>query len=47
MGLYHAVSKDHLQDYVNEYAWRYNHRKDERPMFWSILDLVKKGLAAE
>ncbi len=25
-GVYHAVSKKHLQCYLNEYAWRYNHR---------------------
>jgi len=46
-GVYHAVSSDYLQEYCNEYAWRYNHRKDERPMFWSILDLVKKVPVAE
>jgi transposase-like protein len=25
-GTYHAVSAKHLQGYLNEYAWRYNHR---------------------
>ena len=27
------VSPDYLQEYVNEYSFRYNHRKDEQPMF--------------
>jgi transposase-like protein len=41
-GVYHAVSTTYLQDYLNEYAWRYNHRHDIYPMFWTILDRVKK-----
>jgi transposase-like protein len=32
-GVYHSVSSKHLQGYLNEYAFRYNHRKDEQPMF--------------
>jgi transposase len=36
-GTYHAVSARHLQDYLNEYAWRYNHRKDERAQFEELL----------
>jgi len=36
-GVYHAVSAKHLQDYLNEYAWRYNHRKDERAQFEELL----------
>jgi len=32
-GVYHAVSPKYLQSYLNEYAFRYNHRKDETPMF--------------
>jgi hypothetical protein len=38
-GVYHAVSHKHLQDYLNEYAWRYNHRKDTVPMFRQIIEL--------
>ncbi len=37
-GVYHSVSAKHLQGYLNEYAFRYNHRKDEQPMFISFLD---------
>ena len=28
-GVYHAVSEKYLQNYIDEYAFRYNHRKDE------------------
>lgn len=34
-GTYHAVSKTHLQGYLNEYAWRYNRRGG--PMFKPLL----------
>lgn len=36
-GVYHSVSSRHLQGYLNEYAFRYNHRKDEQPMFLTML----------
>jgi transposase len=36
-GTYHAVSSNWLQGYLNEYAWRYNHRHDERSQFESLL----------
>ena len=36
-GVHHGVSPDYLQHYVNEYAFRYNHRKDVAPMFMTIL----------
>ncbi len=36
-GVYHAVSAKHLQGYLNEYAWRYNHRDDGRAMFETLL----------
>ena len=46
-GVYHAVSREYLQSYLDEYAFRYNARDAERPMFWLILDRVKKeGLAS-
>jgi transposase-like protein len=37
-GVYHAVSQKYLQDYLNEYAFRYNKRDSETPMFKAILD---------
>jgi transposase-like protein len=36
-GVYHSVSKKHLQGYLNEYAWRYNHRDDREAMFRLLL----------
>jgi transposase-like protein len=36
-GVYHAVSQKHLQGYLNEYAFRYNHRRDSHPMFESLM----------
>ncbi len=36
-GVYHAVSSKYLQHYLDEYAFRYNHRKDVTPMFLSFL----------
>ena len=37
-GTHHAVSAKHLQGYLDEYTWRYNHRNDRRPMFFTLLD---------
>lgn len=36
-GVYHSVSAKHLQGYLNEYAWRYCHRSDERAQFETLL----------
>jgi len=36
-GVYHAVSAKHLQGYLNEYAWRYNHRNGGGAMFDALL----------
>ncbi|HEX6490708.1 MAG TPA: IS1595 family transposase [Gaiellaceae bacterium] len=41
-GVYHSVSKKHLQSYLDEYSFRYNRRDSETPMFWLILDRVQK-----
>jgi transposase len=30
-GVYHAVSRKWLQSYVDEYAFRYNHRQGDDP----------------
>ncbi|HTQ69788.1 MAG TPA: IS1595 family transposase [Solirubrobacteraceae bacterium] len=45
-GVYHAVSTDYLQAYLDEYAFRYNHRNDRKPMFWTILENVQKPSVA-
>jgi transposase-like protein len=36
-GVYHSVSAKHLQGYLNEYAWRYNHGDDGRAQFQTLL----------
>jgi len=45
-GTYHAVGKDYLQTYVNEYAFRYNHRKDSGGMFAAFLTRIQKAEAS-
>jgi transposase len=37
-GVYHAVSAKYLQSYCDEYAFRYNHRFSNRPMFTLLLE---------
>jgi len=39
-GVYHSVSEKWLQNYINEYGFRYNHRKDDKPMFLTVLEKV-------
>lgn len=36
-GVFHGVSKRHLQGYLNEYVWRYNHRQEPRAHFEQLL----------
>jgi transposase-like protein len=36
-GVHHGVSEKWLQGYLNEYAYRWNHRDDPRAMFWLLL----------
>jgi transposase len=36
-GVYHSVSNKWLQGYLNEYAWRYNHRAGSRSQFETLL----------
>ncbi len=40
-GVYHAVSTRYLQNYLDEYAFRYNRRNSATPMFWAMLDRVR------
>ena len=39
-GVNHSVSPLYLQSYLDSYVFRYNHRKDEQPMFESLLNRV-------
>jgi transposase-like protein len=44
-GVYHSVSAKYLQTYCDEYAFRYNRRMDNQPMFTSLLsELVAKAV---
>jgi transposase-like protein len=46
-GVYHSVSAKYLQSYCDEYSFRYNHRKDEQPMFISLLHQIEKRESSE
>ena len=39
-GSYHHVTVKYLQNYVDEYSFRYSHRNDEQNMFWTMMDRV-------
>lgn len=39
-GAHRHISRKYLQRYIDEYAFRFNHRNDELPMFWSALTQV-------
>ena len=43
-GVNHSVSPLYLQSYLDSYVFRYNHRKDEQPMFLSLLNQVSKAV---
>ena len=45
-GTYRGVSARYLQNYLDEYAWRWNHKYDRRSMFQTILDQVEKDRPA-
>jgi len=36
-GTYHFVSSQHLQAYVDEFAYRYNHRDNSKPIFLELI----------
>ncbi len=38
VGAHHSVSRKWLQGYLNEWAWRYNRRESDVPMFYDLLD---------
>lgn len=43
-GVCHSVSKRYLQNYLDEYAFRFN--RHGQPIFWAILDRVQKAYLA-
>jgi transposase-like protein len=40
-GVYHSVSEKHLQRYLNEYAFRYNHRDDAGALYETLRERAK------
>lgn len=42
-GVYHSVSSKHLQGYLDEYSFRYNHRDEPGGMFNAFLSRVEKS----
>jgi len=46
-GAHHNVSAKYLQNYLDEYTFRWNHRKDATPLFWTILDRARKPALAD
>jgi transposase len=45
-GVHHAVSAKYLQDYMNSYCFRWNHRNEETPMFLQIASRLVPSLQA-
>lgn len=41
-GTYHAVSPKYLQSYVNEFSYRYSHRKSLTPLFYRMISTAGK-----
>lgn len=39
-GTYHYITSEHLAEYIDEYSFRYDHRRDEAPMFKTMLAQV-------
>ncbi len=44
-GVNHHVSPFYLQGYLDAYIYRYDHRKDEQPMFLSLLSRIATATA--
>ena len=42
-GVYHSVSVKYLQQYLDEYSFRYNHRDDGRTMFDIVTERAASG----
>lgn len=42
-GVYHSVSSEYLQSYLDEYSFRFNRRDGRDLIFWAMLDRVRKA----
>lgn len=40
---HHAISVEYVQNYLDEHVFRYNWRNSAQPLFWAILERVRKG----
>ena len=45
--VYHSVSERHLQRYINEYAFRHNHRDDEHALYDTVRERAKMVRAGQ
>ncbi len=45
-GTYHNISDKYLQNYINEFAFRYNLRNSENPIFFSVFPKVAQTYQA-
>lgn len=45
-GVHHLVSPKYLQHYINAYSFRWNHRNNQKPMFYLMLERVVSYLRA-
>lgn len=43
-GVHHSVSPQHLQSYLDSYVFRFNHRRDEQPMFETLLMQIQTAV---
>ncbi len=41
-GAHHSISEKWLQNYLDEYTFRWNHRKDPKPMFNLFMWLTRR-----
>jgi transposase-like protein len=43
-GAHHSVSAKYLPNYLDEYTFRWNHRKDDGHLFWTVLERARKDV---
>jgi transposase len=46
-GAHHSISAKYLPNYLDEYTFRWNRRKQDGAIFWAILDRVDQGRLAD
>jgi ISXO2 transposase-like protein len=45
-GVYKKVSAAYLQNYLDEYAWRHNAKREPSPLFTQLLNRAAEGKRA-